>query len=97
MEPKRKIFSAAFKSKIALAALSNDHTVAELAGLHGVHPTQIAKWKSLLLKNSEDLFSDKRKKEHFDKERIIEELYRQIGQQKVEVDWLKKKVGLFTE
>lgn len=97
MESQRKVFSAAFKAKISLAALSNNHTIAELAGLHGVHPTQIAKWKTQLLKNAEELFGDRRKKEHFDKERVIEELYRQIGQQKVEVDWLKKKVGLFTE
>ncbi len=97
MEPKkRKVFSAEFKAKVALAALAKTHTLAELAALYEVHPIQISKWKQDLMMSAEELFRDKRKKEHFDHERTLENLYKQIGQQKVENDWLKKKVGLFS-
>lgn len=97
MEPKkRKIFSAEFKAKVALAALAKAHTLAELAAMYEVHPIQISKWKQDLIISAEAVFRDKRRKENFDHERIMENLYKQIGQQKVENDWLKKKVGLFS-
>jgi putative transposase len=95
MDSKRKKFSAEFKAKVALAALSEQHTVAELATMFEVHPSQITLWKKDLKDRAVDLFNDRRKREHGDQERITETLYQQIGHQKVEIDWLKKKVGLF--
>lgn len=60
-----------------------------------IHPTQISKWKKYLKENLHVLFSDKnQKKAKVETKKLIEELYKQIGKQKVEVDWLKKKVGL---
>lgn len=97
MEVKRKQFSSEFKAKVALAALSRMSTVAELATTYEVHPSQIMKWKAQLSKGAGDVFGDKRNREHYTHERIMENLYKQIGQQKVENDWLKKKVGLFSE
>ena len=99
MEPqiqKRNQYSADFKAKIALLALSNTQTVAEIASLYKIHPIQISKWKNQLQKNAAEFFSDKRKKNSEDHTKLIEELYKQIGQRNVELDWLKKKVGLFS-
>lgn len=96
MEEKRKKFSSEFKAKVALAALSRMSTIAELAATYEVHPGQITKWKAQLQNGAADIFGDKRKKENFTQERMVENLYKQIGQQKVENDWLKKKVGLFS-
>jgi transposase len=99
MEPrmnKRNQYSAEFKAKVAILAVSNTQTVAEIASTYKVHPTQIAKWKALLQKNAQDIFSDKRQRHLENKEKLIEELYKQIGQRNVELDWLKKKVGLFS-
>jgi transposase-like protein len=90
----RKTHSGIFKGKVALEAVKEEKTIAELAGQYEVHPTQIKAWKQHLLSHVDELFVDKRQKRDQDKEELIEELYKQIGQLKVEVDWMKKKVGL---
>ena len=47
-----------------------------------------------MLARSEEIFSDKRRRDKEDNAQLIEELYKQIGQLKVELDWLKKKSGI---
>ena len=94
MSKLRKTHSASFKAKVALAALSQTHTIAEICSQYGVHATQVHKWKKDLQDNMADIFVRKGKKDPdlVAKEELIEELYKQVGQQKVENDWLKKKV-----
>jgi len=94
MEGKRKQFSAAFKAKVALAAAKGDRTVADLAGEFGVHPNQISKWKKQLLEGLPDIFAHRRQQDRQDQQQLTDRLYQQIGQLKVELDWLKKKSGL---
>ena len=67
MGKKRKVHSAEFKAKVALAALKNEETVAQLASRFGVHPTMISTWKRQLLDSAPDLF-DKRHKSRKDTE-----------------------------
>jgi putative transposase len=69
-------------------------TINEIAGQYGVHPNQITSWKKQLLSSAPDLFSDKRAKENLDGQNLTNRLYQEIGQLKVELDWLKKKSGL---
>ncbi len=95
MNMKRKRYDAAFKARIALEALRGEHTIAQLAGRYGVHPNQISKWKKQALEGLPQLFSGKRKQVKKDSEELFNELYQQIGKQKVELDWLKKKSELF--
>lgn len=90
----RKSYSPSFKAKVALEAIKEQKTSAELASLYQVHPGQIRNWKGVVLKGLVDLFSDRRKREEQNNENLIDELYRQIGQMKVDLDWLKKKSGL---
>ncbi len=87
----RKSYDAAFRAKVALEAVKEEKTLAELSSLYGVHGNQISRWKKQLLESLPDLFTDRRKKKDKQQEELIEELYRQIGQLKVELDWLKKK------
>lgn len=94
MTNERRRYSADFKSKIALEAVKGAKTVNELASLHGLHPTQITLWKKQLLAEAPAIFSDKRARGDREKEGLEERLYQQIGQLKVELDWLKKKSGL---
>jgi len=90
----RKRHDAAFKAKVALEAAKGEKTIAQLSSEFGVHANQIRQWKKQLLKELPGLFSDRRSKKEKDDEALQEELYRQIGQLKVELDWLKKKSQL---
>ncbi len=92
----RKKYLPALKAKAALEALKEEKTSAELASEYQVHPGQIRRWKSIATEGIRELFMDKRQKRDKDKDMLIEELYKQIGQLKVEVDWLKKKSGLIS-
>jgi putative transposase len=90
---KRSNHSAAFKAKVALDAAKGDKTIAELASQYEVHPSQIAKWKKQLLESLPEIFSCRQQKDRQDQEELTARLYQQIGQLKVELDWLKKKSG----
>ena len=87
----RKRFSTAFKAKVAVEALKGEKTIAELSSEYGVHSNQIRQWKKKLVEELPDIFSDRRKRSEKEGEELASELYRQIGQLKVELDWLKKK------
>ena len=91
MSSMRKQYEASFKAKVALEALKGEKTMAQLAGEYDVQPNQIGRWKAELLEKLPDLFSDRRKRVDKDREETEAELYRQIGQLKVELDWLKNK------
>lgn len=90
---KRCRHDAQFKAQVALAALGNRQTLAEIASEYGVHPTQVSAWKKQALTGLPDLFSQRSDRERHETEELQAELYRQIGQLKVELDWLEKKVG----
>jgi transposase-like protein len=94
MPKQRNHDSADFKAKVALAAMKGQHTVNELAASFGVHPNQVLQWKKQALEAIPDAFSARRVRESQDEETLKAQLYQQIGQLKVELDWLKKKVGL---
>jgi putative transposase len=92
----RKTYSANFKAKVALAAIKEDKTMAELSSEFEVHRAQIQQWKKDALEELPNFFSTKRKKKEKNNAELVDELYKQIGQLKVENDWLKKKADTFT-
>ena len=86
----RRSHSSAFKAQVALAAIKEEKTITELAGLYGVHATQITKWKKQALDSLSEIFSNKQERRSQEEHENTEELYRQIGKQKVEIEFLKK-------
>ena len=94
MKQKRRKFSGAFKAKVAIAALKERETLAELSKRFELHPNMISKWKQEFLERSAEVFD---KKSDADSEIDPEKLYAKIGQLEIENDFLKKslnKIGL---
>jgi len=93
----RRVHPPAFKAKVALEAIKEQKTIAELSSIYGVHSTQITKWKKKALDFISQIFSDKLQQQQKSDDELIQELYRQIGKLQVERDWLKKKIGLIED
>lgn len=87
----RKSFDKEFMARVALEAIKEEKTIAEISSQYEVHRTQITKWRKRAMEGIVGIFQGKEGKGVGDKERVIDELYRQIGQLKVENEWLKKK------
>jgi transposase-like protein len=90
----RRRFNAEFKSKVALEALREQKTIAEIASEFEVHPNQVSIWKKQALEQLGETFRHKTARQKKQESALKDRLYRQIGQLQVEVDWLKKKTGL---
>ena len=91
--PRRK-FSAEFKAKVAIEAIKERSSIEELARKYELHPNQISLWKKEFLSKAALVFTsdDKNSADKNQQEALLDKLYSQIGQQKVEIDWLKKKL-----
>ncbi|MBE3124233.1 MAG: transposase [Acidobacteria bacterium] len=87
----RKTHDAAFKAKVALEAVKGEKTITEIASGYSVHPNQIRQWRSRLLERLPEMFSQQKSQNEKSQDELVAELFRQIGQLKVELDWLKKK------
>jgi len=96
MIKKRKMHDSVFKAKVALEAVRGEKTIAQISSEYGVHVNQISQWKKKLLQELPELFSEKRRSKDINKEELEAELYRQIGQLKVELEWVKKKSQLLS-
>lgn len=92
MPRQRKSYSAAFKARVALAALKGDTTANELAARHQVHPTLISNWKKTLLDGAEAVFAEGSRPGKAADQPDPAQLFEQIGRLKMELEWLKKKL-----
>ena len=93
MAKKRQSFSKNFKAKVALEALREESTIQEIAVKYGVHPNQISQWKAQAIAGMAELFErpNKKSEEVRRQEEKENEYLKTIGEQKVELDFLKKK------
>ena len=93
MSKERRKHSPTFKAKVALEAGKGEETVAQLAARYEVHPGQIQAWKRSLLEGAAGVFDGNRDKRHKADEALVARLYQQIGQLKVERDFLAERSG----
>lgn len=91
MRKTRKSFTEAFKAKVALEAIKGEKSLAEIASHYEIHPNQVTQWKKRIEEAIPQLFSRRGDRHLQERDELIDELYRQIGQLKVELDWGKKK------
>lgn len=87
----RRRHSSEFKARVALEALKGQKTRNELARAYSVHPVQIAQWKRQAQDGLSGVFAAGGARRDTADQTLIEQLYQQIGQLKVELDWLRKK------
>lgn len=93
----RKHYTPTFKAQVVQELLKEEQTVAQIASEHGVHPTQLNKWKATAIQGLPSLFADDRKAAQAAQaahEQQVQELYAEIGRLTTQVAWLKKKSGL---
>ena len=97
MSQGRRKHSSAFKAKVALEAMKGEQTVAELAARFEVHPNQIQAWKKALADGAAAIFDHgngtNKGKEQKNNDALVSRLYQQIGQLKVEWDFLEERSG----
>jgi transposase-like protein len=91
MRRPRRNHSAAFKAKVALAAVKGDHTLVQLAERFDVHPNQITQWKTELLQRAAEVFATAAEKR--DAAPDIKTLHAKIGQLALENDFLSGALG----
>lgn len=92
----RRLHTAEFKAKVALEALKEDKTISEIGAKYGLHPKMVSQWKQEFVENASSVFTRNKKdaqlqNELNDKEQRIEDLYKEVGQLTLEVNWMKKK------
>ncbi len=93
---KRNVYKPEFKAKVALEAVRGRLTINQISKQFGVHPNQISKWKKQFLASLPQIFDNSKQPQAEAGEELTNQLYQQIGQLKVELDWLKKKSSLFS-
>lgn len=92
----RRKHSASFKAKVALEMMKGIGTITTISSKYSVHPTQVTEWKKQAIDGMTNQFmSSNKTNELKEKDELIDELYKQVGQLKVELDWLKKKSEMF--
>jgi transposase-like protein len=93
-ERTRNHYTKEFKFKVAIAAIKGEKQLSELAAEFKVHQTLISNWKRQLMEQGAGVFDTKGQKAEEDPTAVSEELVKTIGHQTIQIDWLKKKLGI---
>ncbi len=90
MKGNRRKHSASFKAKVALEAIKGEATIAEIASRYEIHPNLVTKWKKALQDEAASIFNEDHDRQKKQDKNLVAQLYQQIGQLKVENDFLEQ-------
>ena len=90
MSVKQKTYATEFKSRVALDAIKGELTISQITSKHGIHSMQVSRWKQQALNAIKEAFNGKHATLQKSNQELTDQLYTQIGQMKVELDFLKK-------
>ncbi len=93
MKANRRKHSPSFKAKVALEALKGEETIAQIASRFEVHPNLATKWKKALQDEAASIFGEDHARKKKEDENLVAHLYQEIGQLKVERDFLENALG----
>jgi transposase len=93
MSRKKREHSAAFKAKVAIAAIKEELTQNQITSKYSIHTTQIRNWKDQAITAIQECFTKKRQRDEQHQEALITSLYEQIGRLQIQLNWIKKKGG----
>ena len=91
MKASRRQHTAALKAKVALEAVRERLSAAQIAATYQVHPTQVGVWKKQLLSGVAEVFDARPQRDTREQEQLVAQLYQQIGKLEMELQWLQKK------
>lgn len=94
MKSKKTRHSVATKVKVALAAIKEEVTQAQITSKYQIHTTQVRNWKQIALDAIQNAFSKKQERNSVEQEALLAKLYEQIGRLQTELNWLKKKCDI---
>lgn len=86
--------SVEFKAKVAIDLIREHEPLTQICSKYGIHPTQARRWRDEALAGFSQTFQTKPNTAVTDQQRLIDELYKRIGELNVQLDWVKKKTGL---
>lgn len=90
----RKKFEETFKARVAIEAIKCEKTLSQISSEYGVHSNLVSRWKQELLKGAAEIFGKPNNNSKNGQDELIDNLYKSVGELKVENDWLKKKLKL---
>lgn len=90
----QKKYTSQFKSAVALELIKGEETLSQICSKYEIHTTQAVKWKKRAIEGMKEIFENKSSSELLEKDKLIEDLYKQAGKKQYENDWLKKKLGI---
>ncbi len=89
----RRKYNGKLKAQVALEALKEEKTIGEIAGVYGLHPNQISRWKKEAIEKLPIALEDGRKKKTSDLQKKEEDYLKEIGQLTMDITFLKKKLS----
>jgi transposase-like protein len=94
MKPIKKTYSSEFKTRVAIELMKEEKTISQICKEFSIHSTQASKWKKQAKDILKEGFGEGKKLSGTDQQELTDILYKEIGKLKIEIEFLKKNIGI---